>query len=86
MGKILVLWAKHGDMYFDASTPELELEAFLKAFNYNDRQDFYKEYLANNQQNDLYFKAINGDKLAARLLMTLRKDYEYEGFSIEEVR
>lgn len=128
MKQILVLSSKHNTVYYDASTPELEKVAYLKAFKFNDEFTVYtdldpkhselkdfkkeldelkkafpklpkslkestKEQISELEsriseletQTELYLKAKKGDVEAIKELMELRKDYEYEGISIESV-
>jgi len=85
--KILVWKAKHEDLYYDASTLDKELNAFMTVFQLMDEQGDYgccppegKEHKA------LYRKAKKGDRESARTLLSLRCDYEYEGVFIQEVQ
>jgi len=84
MKKVFLLDTKHVLVLFDASTPLLEDEAYLKAFNYLDEEESYLN-LNTKEQKALYKKAKKGDKTAAKILITLRQDYEYEHFSCLEV-
>ncbi len=86
MKKVLVWESKHDDAKFDASTPELEAEAFLKMFKLMDEQGDYECCPPEGEQVDLYDKAKAGDAKAAKKFLTLRRDYEYEGWHLDEVR
>ena len=41
--KILILYGKHGNVYFDASTPEKELAAYRAIFNNHLEESYYEE-------------------------------------------
>lgn len=40
--KILILYGKHGNVYFDASTPEKELAAYRAIFNNHLEESYYE--------------------------------------------
>lgn len=74
--KILVYKGKY-DVYFDATVSEAA--AFLALFNHIDGLGYYdKEW-------PLVEKARSGDTLAAHDLLRARRNYVYEGWSIETV-
>lgn len=80
---------KEPDMKFEVSTPELRAKAFLELFKHLDGAwkvySDWEEGVVGDLHKDLYKKAKGGDVNAAELLLTLRKDYEYEKWQIEEV-
>jgi hypothetical protein len=74
---------------YDASTPESELQAFLRLFRYFDGEfwDMYKASPpASKQQQALYDAAKTGDANAAKKLLTLRRTYEYEEWQLIDVQ
>jgi hypothetical protein len=77
---------KIDDRFWDISTPEKEQKAFLKLFREFDGPDWrmYEASPLTGAQKKLYQKAKDGDADAARKLLTLRKGYEYEEWSIVE--
>lgn len=86
--KILVWTTKHESLYYNASTPEQELKAFLFVFNEMDGNGDYDCCPPEGKtQKALYKKAKKGDSKAARTLLSLRSadNYEYENIVIEEV-
>ena len=85
MKQILVFYNKHGNCYFDASTPELEREAFLKAFKVGCDECFYDEIRGRHAHVKFYSAARRGDYDAAKTLLSLRRDYEYEGWTLESI-
>jgi len=80
---------KMSPIAFDASTPELELKAFLRLFQYFDG-DYWRMYKASpltGKQKDWYEKAKYGaDGDSARKLLTARRTYEYEEWQLVEVQ
>ena len=82
---------KMDSIAWDASTPELELQAFLSLFRYLDG-DYWQMYKASPptpKQKPLYDRAKAGDGGAACKLLEIRKaaGYEYEdGWELIEVR
>jgi hypothetical protein len=73
---------------WDASTPELEAAAFLELFRYFNG-DYWQMYVASPptpKQKRLYERAKGGDAGAARKLLEMRKDYEYEDWKLVEVQ
>lgn len=80
---------KQDDMKWDISTPELRAKAFLELFNF--LKQTWKVYTCGywgesveeqNEQRDLYQRAMNGDAAAAEKLLTMRIDYEYENWYV----
>ena len=84
MKKILVFTDKYESRYYDASTPSLEELAFWNAFIYNNDNEYYED-LESKEEKELYTKIINGEGKLAKRLLELRRHYEYEGWTIEEV-
>ena len=85
--KILVWKTKHEDVYYDASTPQKELNAFLFVFQEMEEQGDYEACPPEGQlQKSSYRRAKKGDKTAAKDFLMMRYDYEYEQVFIEEVR
>jgi hypothetical protein len=75
---------KEEPTYYDISTPEKELAAFLVVFRELD--NFWQVYDdLPGKQKELYEKAKTGDGAAAKRLMEMRKRNEYEDFQIAEV-
>lgn len=87
MKKVLVYGnRKADDIAWDASTPELEADAFLKLFNYLDEE--WKVYSCEDlreAEQKLYDAAKAGDSQAAKKLVTRRKSYEYEEWHFMDV-
>lgn len=76
---------KQDDDIYDISTPEKEAAAFLTLFNYlNDEWCVYGDDLGNKEQS-LYDAAKRGDAMAAKKLLSIRRDYEYEEWHYGEV-
>ena len=84
MKKILIWYNKDGQRYWDVSTIDLELRAFLSMFKTIDALQYYVDL--NAKQSVLYNKALEGDSISAKKLIILRSKYEYEGWTIEEVK
>ena len=76
---------KIDDIAWDASTPELESQAFLELFRYFDGE-YWQMYAdpPTGKQKALYEKAKFGDAEAARKLLQLRKTYEYEAWELPQ--
>jgi hypothetical protein len=86
MKKILLYGnRKSDDVAFDASTPELELAAFLKLFKILDKDwQCYSCGDLNANHKQWYNKAKAGDAEAA--LLTARRSYEYEEWYMVNVQ
>jgi hypothetical protein len=86
--KILIWHSKGGDIYWDASTPDKEKAAHLAMFREMDEQGDYECCEPEGPQVSLYGLAKTGDAAAAKKLLTIRSDknYEYEGLSIQSVQ
>lgn len=81
--KILAFEDKHTTLYFDASTKELKLDAFMAAFWFRKNVAGWYSDMANDENIDhreAYQAACTGDRAAAKLFLQYREDYEYEGF------
>ncbi len=78
MKKIIVWYSKRGDVYIDYSDPD---EAYHKLFNFIKDEGHY-DHLDSETHLNAYKDAMNG---SPRKLLHLRRYYEYEDFSIEEV-
>jgi hypothetical protein len=77
---------KQEDMQFPFSTQKEKEVAFLKLFKF--LKVTWKVYEASpltTKQKRLYELALTGDGKAAIILLTLRKQYDYEQWHIEEV-
>jgi hypothetical protein len=93
--RILVAESKHVTRYFDASTPEMEDAAYKKLFDANEEDGWYEYFESISpedakdrnyvKQYQLYRLAKTGDLEAVKALLKARKDYEYEGYRLEEV-
>jgi hypothetical protein len=71
---------------FDASTPELENEAFLKLFKLLDEDwDVYSCEDLSEQHQTWYDAAKAGDPEAAKKLLKARRSYEYEEWQFVDV-
>jgi uncharacterized membrane protein len=84
---------KQPALIWDASTSEKEAAAFLTLFAmlahewvvYDDLTDSSRLTPSEQAQRVLFDRALTGDANAAKQLLRLRKDYEYEGWSFGEV-
>jgi hypothetical protein len=75
---------KEDDTIYDASTPEKEAAAYLRVFKELDEYwQCYGDLTV--KWKPVYEKAKAGDAEAAKRLMNDRKNYEYEGFRLDEV-
>jgi len=84
--KILVYGnRKEPERFYDISTPEKEKAAFMRLFYYLDEEWLVYAELT-TEQKPLYKKAKGGDAKAAKELMLLRKDHEYEEIQIVNVQ
>lgn len=84
--KILVWKAKDETVYYNASTEEKELMAYLRVFTQMDEQGDYECCPPEGKLHQSWYeKAKKGDMPAARLLLMARRNYEYEWVEIEEV-
>ena len=82
--KILVHHHKYGDAYYDATD---ELWAFGELFKSLDEFQCYDaDIIESKKELEVIAKARAGDLEAARLICRKHKDYEYEGYSLEEVK
>ncbi|MEE9214848.1 MAG: hypothetical protein V3U54_08660 [Thermodesulfobacteriota bacterium] len=87
MKKILVWKTKHEDLYYDASTKQKELDAFLSIFQGMEGSGDYECCPPEGKlQKASYRRAKKGDKTAAKDFLLMRCDYEYEQISIENVQ
>jgi len=95
MKKVLIYENRKTDpICWDASTPELENQAFLALFHLLDEEwDVYLDLKEDKQpaligQNQvaLYHKAKQGDVLSCRRLLSQRLRYEYEFWQLIPVR
>lgn len=75
---------KQDDTLYDISTPEKESAAYLAVFKELDGYWQVYDDAKTVTSND-YKDAKNGDGQAAKRLMTKRRGYEYENFTIAEV-
>ena len=86
MKKILVWKNKHDDLYYDASTPEKELDSFLSVFQEMEGAGDYECCPPEGQlQKASYRRAKKGDKTAAKDFIMMRYDYEYEQVMLADV-
>lgn len=90
--RILVHHHKYGDIYYGAEPGPEELWAFQMMFEALDEFEAYcnlepetSDDEFDPDQLELYKKAKKGDSKAAKKLCQLRKEYEYEGFSFDDV-
>jgi hypothetical protein len=83
--KILIWRAKHTNVYYNASTEEKELAAYLKVFKEMQEQGDYECCPPTGEARALYKLAKQGDGTAVRKFVHSRRHYEYEGTDIEEV-
>jgi hypothetical protein len=84
--KILIHHHKYGDEYYDATD---ELWAFGEMFKALCEFEAYvdlEEPDADAVQKALHLSALEGNLKAAKKLCIRRRDYEYEGFSLGEVK
>ena len=77
---ILVLKMKHGDYPVYARDDAERDKAYLHLFNLQDGYGFYCDL--DGDEPDWYEAAKQGDAQAARWLLDLRSDYEYERIEI----
>lgn len=80
--KILIYEGKYNDIYFDVSTPEKEQRAYLALFNFMDKVCGYYQRLDCPDQTLALNGAWAGKWKEAKWLLQLRRDYEYEGWTI----
>lgn len=84
--RILEWRAKHDSVYYNASTEEQELAAYLKVFKEMDEQGDYECCPPDGrEQKALYKEAKKGNAKAARTFLKMRRDYEYEWTGTKEV-
>ena len=84
--KILIWKSKHDDLYYDASTPDKELDSFLKIFQEIENLGYYECSPPDDKlQKASYRRAKKGDKTATKDFIMMRGDYEYEDVSIRDV-
>lgn len=87
MKQLLVYHGKDSCLYYDISTPEMESASYLALFNYLDKDlDCYTPDTLEDPQPMLLEKARQGDWQAAKRLLQIRRNYEYEGISTERVQ
>ena len=81
-------------LVIDASTEEAELAAFMALFQYlKEEWDVYsdledigdKAAFHIRAQAAMYRKAVGGCALSVKRLLTARRTYEYEGWSLHDV-
>ena len=77
---------KSDQILWDASTPELEAAAHLALFRYLKEYGVYEASPPNKKEKPFFEKALNGDAHAAGLLLSLRKQYEYEEWDLLSVK
>ena len=77
---ILILKMKHGDCPVYARNDAERDKAYLYLFNLMDGQGYYWDL--DGDEPDWYTKAKQGDTQAARWLLDLRSDYEYERIEV----
>ncbi len=76
-GQKIIIWhSKHGDVYVDAATPEKEDRAWLFLFRLINDMGFYCDL--EDDEKDAYSGALKGNARAAKWLLDMRADYEYE--------
>lgn len=83
--KMLVWHSKGGDMYYAAFTPAQEAAAYMAVFKTMEEDGDYKSCPPEEDAKRVFALAQAGDPKAARAFLNHRKDYEYEGISIEDV-
>ncbi len=76
---------KQDDEIYDISSPEKEAAAFLRLFKNLDNGWRVYTLGINAKEKKLYDAAKGGDAGAAKKLLTMRKDYEYEEWHYGEV-
>jgi hypothetical protein len=79
--KVLILKGKYGDTIVAARTPEEEGRAWLYLFKQIDNMGYYVDLTSHER--DILLAARGGKAKAAKLLLDLRSDYEYEEIMVE---
>lgn len=79
--KILVWSEKHGDVLVYARTLEEEARAWLYLFKCMDDMGYYGDL--EGDEPDAYKAAKKGNAKAAKWLLGMRSDYEYERVTVE---
>lgn len=79
--KILTWSSKYGDTIVCARTPKEEAKAWLYIFQQMDDMDYYCDL--DEDETDAYEGAKKGDGKAAKWLLEMRIDYEYEQVTVE---
>lgn len=81
--KILVYHGRYDDIYIDVSTAEKERQAYLALFRFiNQVTGCYIPRYMNVDMRNAFDGALAGDWRAAKWLLQLRRDYDYEKWDI----
>lgn len=82
LGPKIIIWhSKHGNVYVDASTPIREKKAWLFLFDLLNKFGVYCDL--EDDEKDAYEGALKGNAKAAKWLLEMRDEYEYERVKIE---
>ena len=80
--KLLTWKGKHGDVHVIARDPKEEGRAWLYLFKLMDGNHFY-DYDLDGDEQSAYDGAKAGDAKAAKWLIDIRYDYEYEQVDVD---
>ena len=84
--KILILHGKHGDVYYDASTPEARWKAALSIMNDHYTSGYYHNEGGEDDKSKAEDIIKNKNGLAAYRFIHSRMDYEYEAIDEETLK
>jgi len=81
--EVLITHEKHGDYYYDISTPKKADKVYLYLVNKREKLGYY-DGIEEKEQIRLV-KALGGDAKSAKLFLQMRNGAEYESIEYDDV-
>jgi hypothetical protein len=81
--KVLIWTGNHGDVIVAAREPEEAARAWLYLFKLMDEMGYYHDLDA--EEKDAHDKSKAGNAYAARWLLSIRSDHQYEQVRVEMI-